>query len=370
MSQNSYIKSLDGFRFLAVFLVLIDHWSGDKVGFPSSYLGVCLFFVLSGFLITGIILKAKAKDEQSNVSHWQSIKTFYIRRTLRIFPLYYLVLFMLFIFNVKAVRDKIVWLILYSSNIYIAKVGHWLGSIDHLWSLAVEEQFYIFFPFFIFFLPLKRILHFLIFVILVAIVLRYLFFINHQAWVVSYVLMPTCLDAFGIGGVLAYLKIYKSETLISFKHWGSLFLLAFFSYILLINMIKPGGDIGNFLSIVFLRFFESLLAVTIIGNLVFKQKGIFETIKIHFFENRFIVYFGKISYGIYIFHNLIYNPYHAAIGHPINKLFAKLNLIISGLGDSVVVRIGILLTMVICVASVSWQLIEKPVNNLKDRFNY
>lgn len=60
----SYIKPLDGIRFLAVTLVLLDHWSGDNMGFPAGYLGVCLFFVLSGFLITRILLQAKHKDDR------------------------------------------------------------------------------------------------------------------------------------------------------------------------------------------------------------------------------------------------------------------------------------------------------------------
>ena len=61
--NTSYLKQLDGLRFIAVSLVLIDHWSGDAIGFPISYLGVCMFFVLSGFLITRILLQAKQKDE-------------------------------------------------------------------------------------------------------------------------------------------------------------------------------------------------------------------------------------------------------------------------------------------------------------------
>ena len=83
--KNNYIAALDGIRFLAVTMVLFDHWSGEALGFPASYLGVCLFFVLSGFLITRILLVAKAKDTVLGRSHGFSLKQFYMRRTIRIF---------------------------------------------------------------------------------------------------------------------------------------------------------------------------------------------------------------------------------------------------------------------------------------------
>ena len=151
LNQNSYVKSLDGLRFLAVSLVLLDHWSNYKLGFPASNLGVSLFFVLSGYLITGILLKSKDKDQANNFGHAKSLKLFYIRRTLRIFPLYYFILAVLYLTNEPAVRANIFWLATYMTNNYIAYTQQWMGSFDHLWSLAVEEQFYLFFPFVIFF---------------------------------------------------------------------------------------------------------------------------------------------------------------------------------------------------------------------------
>ncbi len=156
MIQNNYIKQLDGLRFVAVTLVLIDHWTGDALNFPISYLGVCMFFVLSGFLITRILLQAKEKDEKFARGHGFSLKQFYIRRTIRIFPVYYLTIFILYLLNEPPIREKIAWYLTYSTNIYVALKHTWLGSSDHLWSLAVEEQFYLFFPFVVLFIPLRK----------------------------------------------------------------------------------------------------------------------------------------------------------------------------------------------------------------------
>src|ERR1700712_1457278 len=100
---KNYFKQLDGLRFIAVTLVLVDHWSLKSIGFDAGSLGVSLFFVLSGFLITRILLSSKAKDLALNRMHGFSLRQFYIRRTLRIFPVYYLIIFVLFAIGVPPV---------------------------------------------------------------------------------------------------------------------------------------------------------------------------------------------------------------------------------------------------------------------------
>src|SRR5690242_3161095 len=120
----------------------------------SSYgvLGVDLFFVLSGFLITGLLLDAKGKP------HY--FRNFYARRTVRIFPLYYLVLFLLLVVLPAVIavppalahaRREQAWLWTYTSNFYIASKASWaLGYVSHFWSLAIEEHFYLLWPLVVF----------------------------------------------------------------------------------------------------------------------------------------------------------------------------------------------------------------------------
>nr|MBP6410775.1 acyltransferase [Pseudarcicella sp.] len=132
--EEIYFKQLDGIRFLAVALVLIDHWSAGTITnrLPLGPLGVTMFFVLSGFLITRILIQSKITDDNTGRSHWFSIKQFMIRRSLRIFPIYFLSIFLCYVLDVSPVREKILWCITYSTNIYIALNGKWLGTIDHL----------------------------------------------------------------------------------------------------------------------------------------------------------------------------------------------------------------------------------------------
>lgn len=372
MIQNSYIKSLDGLRFLAVSLVLLDHWSNYKLGFPASNLGVSLFFVLSGYLITGILLRSKDKDQTNTIGHFKSLKLFYIRRTLRIFPLYYFILAVLYITNEPAARANIFWLATYMTNNYMAYTQQWMGSFDHLWSLAVEEQFYLFFPFVIFYCASKKLPYILIALISISVLLRMYFYLNGTYWVTPYVLMPTCLDALGLGSLLAY---YKHESEIAYLKTNVLktgFLVSLVAYICLVMLVRSPSEPHNFYSVVLLRFFESCISVFLIAIFVSQSgnSGIFKSIRKTVFENNVIVFIGKISYGIYIYHHFIYNFYYTSATNPIAKIFSRINLISQGLGDNEFVRIAVVFPIVVAVATISWYVFEKPINQLKERFNY
>ncbi|WP_064196827.1 MULTISPECIES: acyltransferase [Emticicia] len=361
-SNTSYLKQLDGLRFLAVTMVLVDHWSGDMLQFPISYLGVCMFFVLSGFLITRILLQSKQKDEETGGKHNKSIKKFFIRRTIRIFPIYYLTILVLFLLNIEPVREKIWWYLTYSTNIYIAIKQTWLGSSDHLWSLAVEEQFYLFFPFIVFFISSKILPKVLWGFIFLSVGLRLFFYLNETAWMTPYVLTPTCLDAFGMGGLLAYFYFHKSEKLkqiITNKIWLMISLLLYIGIVIWGKQFPEGH---NIITVVFLRLFESLFSLFFVGNAVYGFEGTTKKI----LENRAFVYIGRISYGIYIYHKFIYNHYHNSPANPVVKLLNKLPLI----EQNMTLKIIFLYLITIAVATVSWYIIEKPINNLKEKFNY
>ncbi|UTA66796.1 acyltransferase [Emticicia sp. 21SJ11W-3] len=360
--NTSYLKQLDGIRFIAVSLVLIDHWSDDRLKIPFGFLGVCIFFVLSGFLITRILLNAKDKDEALGRSHGFSLKQFYIRRTIRIFPVYYLSILVLYVLNVPPVREKIIWCLTYSTNIYIAIHQSWLGVIDHLWSLAVEEQFYLFFPFVVFFIPSRYLVRVLYGFIILSVALRFVLFLNNVAWMASYVLMPTCLDAFGMGGLLAYFFYHKNEKVKAFitnKLW---LVLSIVVYAGVVGISKMISEEQNIITIVFLRLFESLLALFLVGNAAYNFGGIARFV----LENKVAVYLGRISYGIYIYHNFIYNYYHSGPLHPTVRVLDKLPFIAHHLP----LKFIFLYAVTVAAATVSWFLIEKPINQWKDKFGY
>jgi peptidoglycan/LPS O-acetylase OafA/YrhL len=157
---GGHLPALDGFRGLAILMVLLFHFVAQTtatnrleaaVNGVLSYglLGVDLFFVLSGFLITGILY-----DSTASPGYFQG---FYMRRVLRIFPLYYGVLAVVFFVvplvpalrgsEIAGLKELQAWAWLYGVNVYLAIQGGWvLSYIEHFWSLAVEEHFYLAWP--------------------------------------------------------------------------------------------------------------------------------------------------------------------------------------------------------------------------------
>ncbi|MBS0244284.1 MAG: acyltransferase, partial [Proteobacteria bacterium] len=164
--QSGHIPALDGIRGLAVIMVLLFHFICAATPlnniealvirfFNYGAYGVELFFVLSGFLITGILYDARSKPNY--------FKNFYIRRTLRIFPLYYGVLFLTFVVaplipwlsgpTLSYMAEHQAWAWLYATNVFIAIKGYWAYAyLEHFWSLSVEEHFYLFWPFLVYWL--------------------------------------------------------------------------------------------------------------------------------------------------------------------------------------------------------------------------
>ncbi|WP_157807030.1 acyltransferase family protein [Algoriphagus formosus] len=159
-----YNPHLDGLRALAFILVFLYHTESSI--FPFGWIGVDLFFVLSGFLITRILISSL----DSNISLKKYLKVFYTRRILRIFPLYYLtVIFFIIVFpflsqffqtstNHNGLADDLIWFIIYFQNFIIGFRGEYFnpGFLNHFWTLSIEEHFYLFWPFILYFFRKKH----------------------------------------------------------------------------------------------------------------------------------------------------------------------------------------------------------------------
>ena len=370
MKQETYFSQLDGIRFLAVGLVLIDHWLAEKNVFPLGTLGVTMFFVLSGFLITRILIQSKLKDDSTGRSPWFSVKQFIVRRSIRIFPIYFLAIFVLYLFDVPPVRDTIWWCLTYTTNIYIAIKQHWMGTIDHLWSLAVEEQYYLVFPYLILFLPTKSYKRTLIIMIVLSVLLRILLFFNGSLWMVQYVLMPTCLDSFGLGGLLAYFFTFQKETF--FKEiTTSKYLFASLSMLLIFLFFSrqyqiSSNQVHHFGNLVIERLVGSIFCFFLIAKAVNGFEGLMKL----FLENSLVSYFGRISYGLYLYHNFIFNYFHTPQTSFILRGLHKIQRIIPNITQNAVFELLYFFGITVFVATLSWFLIEKPVNNLKKYFTY
>jgi peptidoglycan/LPS O-acetylase OafA/YrhL len=136
-------KELDGLRALAIFGVMYTHFVNDDSALGT--LGVYLFFVLSGYLISGILLRCRDLIEGSRATPSGTLRTFYVRRILRIFPVYYLYLFGLLIVGSTEIHEQFWWHATFNSNLLFSFFP-FTSLTPHLWTLSVEEQFYFFWP--------------------------------------------------------------------------------------------------------------------------------------------------------------------------------------------------------------------------------
>ncbi|MBO0935945.1 acyltransferase [Fibrella sp. HMF5335] len=375
----NHLVQLDGVRFIAVAMVLIDHWTAERLPpilfVPLGSLGVTIFFVLSGFLISRILLSGKDKlPEPKSASLGGYLKTFYIRRTLRIFPIYYLTLFILYALNEPPVRRTIGWLALYASNLYIARYGTWMGTVDHLWSLAVEEQVYLVLPMLLFVLPRRLVMPTALLMMVGSVALRYGLMRHGSTWFIGYVSMPTCLDAFGLGLIMAYLWLYQRPRFDALFRSSIGLIISIIAFGLVVwgarttAAAQPGLDyhVNNIYAHVWERLTASFVGFFLIGRAILGFRGPMKS----FLESRVSQYLGQISYGLYLYHNFIYNAYHTPQTHIVLRVWRRLVSYVPTLGSSFAFEFVYFLVITIALASLSWFLIEKPINRLKDRYAY
>ncbi len=305
-----YIKQLDSLRAIAVIFVIISHWvppTNFINRIPNGAIGVDIFFVLSGFLITRILFVHKIHSLENGTSIYTLVKNFYVRRTLRIFPVYYLTIFATLAFSGTIGIDlssSFVYYATYTSNFYFFFSKTWGGMFSHLWSLAVEEQFYLIWPWIILFVNKKYYLKIISCFILIGIVSQYLLSKNSMGHLLTF----TCFDAFGLGALLSWQLTFAPEKIKKFYIVFSV--LAFIAFVFFFI-----GALQHRWDIIPIRTLVALMTVWIITLIVIKQ----ESKNFYFkfiFNNRVLIFLGKISYGIYLFHNIIPSTLNSKI---INK---------------------------------------------------
>lgn len=350
----NYITEFDSIRAIAVILVLIHH----LIPAPwSKYIGpyaVALFFVLSGFLITRILLSEKMKISENATTFGKAIKSFYIRRSIRILPIYYLLFISLFLFHQVIeidIKGSAWYYLTYTSNILLFNLQRWIGMFSHTWSLSVEEQFYFIWPFFVLLVPfdkLKLISYTIIaggFLYSLVFPMLYpeLKFFNLQT--------PACMPVFALGALLGYHNFsglsYNAGFLKICYVIGMIFpvILIVIGYLTVLN---PFDYIGQL-------YYGIPAACFIISALNNKSPLINKFI----FSNKFLIYLGKISYGIYLYHMPIYYlwPY---LNHRLYRVLQVTNPDIQFTSDIILCSL-----ITYFVSILSWKYIEKPINKLK-----
>jgi peptidoglycan/LPS O-acetylase OafA/YrhL len=351
-------------------MVLCVHFIGDAPAYTAfgramvklanyGIWGVDLFFVLSGFLITGLLYDSKKSE------HY--FRDFYVRRTLRIFPLYYGVLALLFIAlpalptpypsGLSESARHQAWLWLYASNAYLAIHRAWaLPYMGHFWSLAVEEQFYLLWPIVVLSFGRRSLLGICVAVTVLALALRSALSFAGAGDVALVVLTPCRFDALCIGGFLALaVRSVGLERVAGTARWllGPLLFL-----VLLVSGWKALR--GSFSDVV-LPVRGTLIALTFGALLVTSLAAHAESVLARLLRSRVMCFLGTRSYGLYVFHGIIayamgeHRAALEALAARIGSAAAMVVEAVAGAGVSIL------------VAAASYELYEKHFLSLKNR---
>jgi peptidoglycan/LPS O-acetylase OafA/YrhL len=347
------MPQLDALRALAVAAVAWSHWAPHEVhgGILWGPYGVKLFFVLSGFLITSILLDCRAAADQSPGSAWFALRSFYVRRFLRLMPLYYATLLLAAACNVRPVRETLGWTLSYLANFYFFQRGSWNGVISHFWSLAVEEQFYLVWPWVIMFLPARWLRPAVVGTIVATAGVWLTLAILKIHSPVMITLPVLCCDALGLGALLALIpqsdardRLATLSLRIGLPCW---------------LVTETLSRVGLNHPLLFWLQQESVLLVFLwlIQRAAVGIRGPVGRV----LENRALVGLGTISYGLYIIHNFV-----PPMLLPLARMLDLPRWATRGLPN----RIILCSLITIALAWVSWQIMEQPIQGWKRFFPY
>jgi peptidoglycan/LPS O-acetylase OafA/YrhL len=347
-----HMKQIDGLRCIAIIMVLLTHFASSINYFLSvGYYGVDLFFTISGFLITSILINSKEP-------FFKSYKKFLGRRTLRIFPLYYVAILVLYLAQHPFVQQYLFYFLSYTYNYARVKYSIPSNSASHYWSLGVEEQFYLFWPIVV--LLLRKHLKLLIAIIVVLVVACFLQMVFNMVHCINpyntYGLIPRAgsLGIGALGAVLTYINKLPHK-LLSNK-------LA--EYILLVVLATCLITHSN-LKYPILAICSTILVLKASTN-NYKIQWLNQ-----FLFNKKIGYIGSISYGIYVVHfplaqyvtEYVFNPFFW------NKIhFASLGKWAVLQYHSWLIKLPLYSFLSIVLAHYSFTYFEQPILKLKDKY--
>jgi peptidoglycan/LPS O-acetylase OafA/YrhL len=354
----AHVVGLDGVRGVAVLLVFISHfhwilspdpfltkvtpWHFINRTFEAGFMGVDIFFVLSGFLITSLLMKDRSTNQKN------LFKRFYRRRALRLLPaLYALLIADFFVSRWENFPGDIQWrttwhAILFLNNWNIVNnFGEAQNDLGHLWSLGIEEQFYLIWPLTIWLLaklkiPSKMMIPLILFASLVVMVHRTSLWNDGTSWIILYIRTDTRLDSLLIGAMFVY--VYRHFQVPS-KILNSVATLSFLGLVYIKYVLDKSPFIFE-MGWTIIALLAGFIILSVAEGAFFIQKV---------FTWRPLTMIGKVSYGLYLWHM----PIFVLFGRHVTSGSRPLRLLI-----------GIIIASV--VTSLSWFFIEKPFLNLKD----
>lgn len=373
-SATVFFPNLDGLRFFAFLLVYLQHGFGGafivdenrsvvirlvrNAFFDSGWLGVSFFFVLSGFLITYLILseiKLKGKVD---------VLAFYARRILRIWPLYYVVILVAFVaypvlvsllgFSIHTEARNPIYYLFFLGNFDVIKLGPGQGAMmtSITWSVAIEEQFYLCWPVIFFLFPVRTYKYVFPAVILVSGLFR---FYNLQNGMVLYFHSLSVISDMAVGGITAYLAINSERFRQLFAGLSRRLILAVYCLGLSIIILREYIFVQN-VSATFSRLVLSVFFAFILTEQNYSEHSLFKIKRL-----KLISKLGIYTYGLYLIHPIAITLLNGGLKAA------------SASVDSFAVRVAVGVAgfaLTVMLAYLSYERFEKKFLRLKQRFSY
>jgi len=345
----AYRPELTGLRAVAVAVVLAQHWL--QLAFPLGEVGPSLFFVLSGYLISGIIWQQGA-FYGAPVGWPRRLGTFYLRRALRVVPAYYLALLGCALLPLAAVRANPAWFLLPGANLLIYRGHGWPDGVGHFWTIAIEMQFYLLWPWLLGLLGRRP--GRLVGLAGAALLFRALW----VAWVrpdMVHLLLPASFDVFALG---ALLRLSEGRPWLARIARWQFVLLAWVGWILLRLVPASGGwaaaaAVGQAGWLAGAEFL--LVGWLLLPARPGRQVGL---------GHPALQWVGQRSYGMYLFHlpllvfwqRLVYHLVPGPVGRA--ALMGRWSILL------------VLGPVLLLLSAASWRWLEEPIEGLKNRFSY
>ncbi len=366
--SRSQLQALDGVRGLAIVVVMAHHFRTFlppsaifdplKLLLDYGWVGVDLFFVLSGFLITGILIQSRTAENY--------FSSFYMRRILRIFPLYYLCLVGMFtlvsvipipIAAIPFPEDRKLYF-LFLTNWLSLWHGNWgPNMLGHFWSLAVEEQFYLFWPVVLWLVPIQRILKLTLALSLLALLIR-VYWISQTGISVAIALATvTRMDSLLAGATAAVLARDRNfrASIRSLGWWAAAPLAAFVAGVLYAADVSGATRFYQSIGYTLLAIGFSALVLRAAlsdGSPILMQRVLC---------NPWLRQFGKYSFGLYVYHVPILGACDIIIYRQLPETLTSIPLF-------GVVYVTFLAIVSFLVAKFSYENFERKILNLKTHF--
>jgi len=344
-SSRERFQQLDTLRAVAIAVVMLHHYINPPI--LLSGFGVTFLFVLSGYFATNTLLKLRGQAEEGRTDLGGAVKEFYLRRYLRICPMYFLVLLLTALFNVEGARDSLPWNGFFLANVQTIVTGEWNGRFAPMWSLSFLEQFYLVWPFVLLWCPRRRLVPVLLCITALGPAWRCICYwqdLSAIQWCVSP--LASC-DAVGCGALLAVARLGMVGGKVLPRLLWTARWVGVPWYLLLV--VAKGMHQPPWYTEIAIPFVASLAFVWLAEK---ASRGVGGAVG-SLLNNEALAHIGRMSYSIFIIHTFteLLLPHVGLLGRVLDSNY----------------RFLVLIPGTVALANLSWNWIERPIMELRRR---